>query len=385
MTTGRHRRGNGEGTICQRADGRWCAAVFMPTTGGGEKRMYVYGRTRDDVRDKLIALQDKRRRNVPVASRSWKLGTYLDYWLEEVVRPARRWNTYKKYEQTIRLYLKPGLGRKPLTRLRVADVQKFLNEQLAAGHSIAKVHVMRVTLGAALTRAMREELIFSNPAALATLPPIPDARNRPWSSEETRRFLDRARSDPLYPAFVLLLAYGLRRGEVLGLHWNDIDLAEDVLHVDWQLQRIDGKLTRTPVKTDAGHRPLPLLSMARNALLDLALWQSDARRRAGATWPDSDYVFTTRTGEPIEPSDLARTFKRIARAAGLRPIRLHDLRHGVAQFLKKLGTAPNDAKEILGHARITTTLAIYTTGDEDDQRTALDKLSDLLFRAEEGA
>jgi len=163
-----------------------------------------------------------------------------------------------------------------------------------------------------------------------------------------------------------------------------VDLVENVIHVDWQLQRIGGRLTRTLVKTDAGQRVLPLLPIARDALLDLALWQSDARRRAGTCWRETGYVFTTRTGQPVEPRDLARSFQRIARQAGLRPIRLHDLRHTVAQFLKKLGTAPNDAKEILGHARISTTLAIYTSGDQDDQRAALDGISGLLFGQDEG-
>ena len=219
------RRGNGEGTICQRKDGRWCAAVYMLLPNGGEKRMFVYGRTREDVHAKLVELQEKRRRNVPVAPRSLKLGDYLDYWLAQVVRPSVRWNTYKKYEQTVRLYLKPGLGRKPLGRVRVADVQAFLNRQIEAGHSIAKVHIMRMVLGAAFTRALREELIFTNPARLATLPTAPASRNRPWSADEARRFLTVARNDPGYPAFVLLLAYGLRRGEVLGLAWEDVDLA----------------------------------------------------------------------------------------------------------------------------------------------------------------
>lgn len=170
---------------------------------------------------------------------------------------------------------------------------------------------------------------------------------------------------------------------MLGLPWDDIDLEDDLIRVSWQLQRMNGKLTRTRVKTDAGQRILPLLPIARDALLDLALWQSNNRRHGGRAWHETGYVFTTRTGQPVEPRDLVRSFERIIRHAGLRPIRLHDLRHTVAQFLKRLRTAPNDAKEILGHARITTTLAIYTSGDEDDQRSALDQISDLLFQVQE--
>jgi integrase len=373
------RRGNGEGTLCQRKDGRWCAAAYVLLPNGGEKRMFVYGRTREDVYAKLVELQEKRRRNVPVIPRSLKLGDYLDYWLAHVVRPVARWNTYKKYEQTVRLYLKPGLGRKPLNRVRVADVQTFLNSQVHAGHSIAKVHIMRTVLGAAFTRAMREELILMNPARLATLPTTPASRNRPWSSVEARQFLMTARNDPLYSAFLLLLVYGLRRGEVLGLAWEDVDLANDVLRIGWQLQRINRQLARVPVKTAAGRRELPLVPVARDALIEQADRQAAARRRAGTSWAGNDLVFTTRTGHPVEPRNLVRSFERLIDGASLRKIRLHDLRHTVATLLKTLRVPQRDAMQILGHARISVTLEIYTDSDIDSQRDALTMMSDRLF------
>lgn len=163
------------------------------------------------------------------------------------------------------------------------------------------------------------------------------------------------------------------------MSWEDVHLDERVLRVGWQLQRIDGELTRTKVKTDAGYRTLPLPPIAEDALLELAVWQASARRTAADDWAETGHVFVTRTGRPIEPRNLARSFERLAKGAGLRAIRLHDLRHTVASLLKKLRTAPNDAKAILVHARISTTMEIYTHGDEEDQRSALDKISDELF------
>jgi integrase len=150
-----------------------------------------------------------------------------------VVRPT----TYAKYEVMVRLYLRPGLGRQRLDRLSVATVQAFLNGRLAAGDSAATVHAVRMGLGAALTRAMREELIQRNPARLATLPPAPSGKRPPWSAEEARRFLHAARRDPLYPAFVLLLLYGLRRGGVLGLSWHEVNFDGGVIRVRQQLFR----------------------------------------------------------------------------------------------------------------------------------------------------
>src|SRR5215472_2778961 len=170
MATGK-RRPNREGSVWQRQDGRWTGAAYVLTTSGVFKRAYVYGRTRDEAHGRLVQLQAESDRGIPRPDRAWKVGEYLDYWLTEVAKPAVRVTTYAKYEVMVRLYLKPGLGRHRLDRLSVALVQAYFNERLRSGDSPAKVHVIRMVLGAALTRAMREELIHRNVARLATLPP----------------------------------------------------------------------------------------------------------------------------------------------------------------------------------------------------------------------
>jgi integrase len=288
------------------------------------------------------------------------VGEYLDYWLENVARQTVRPTTFAKYEQTVRLYFKPGLGGKSLERLCVATVQTFLNGQLKTGHSVPKVRVMRTVLSAALTRAMREELIAMNAARLTTLPAEDPRRVKPWSADEARRFFVVARNDPLYLAFVLLLVHGLRRGEVCGLAWEDVDLDEDVIYIRRQVVRVGGELVRQDVKTKAGRRGLPILPIVREGLIDQAGRQSSARKRAGRDWYETGLVLTTRTGRGIEPRNLARSFERIVTTNGLRLIRLHDLRHSVAQLLKRLKVPPRDAMQILGHSRIAVTMEVYT-------------------------
>jgi integrase len=372
------RRSNREGSIWQRKDGRWTGAAYVLTASGSFKRVYVYGRTRDDVHVRLVQLQDSSARGIPRPVRGWKVGEYLDYWLMEVAKPVARPTTYAKYETMVRLYLRPGLGGYRLDRLSVAIVQAYLNGCLQAGHSSATVHAIRRVLSAALTRAMREELVQRNVARLASLPPERPARQKPWSADEARRFLDAALRDPMYPAFVLLLVYGLRRGEVLGLSWRDVDFEHSIVRVRQQLVRAGNQLHIGPVKTAAGRRELPLLGLARDALAS----QEEMRLIGGPAtkWTRYELVFLTKTSHPIEPRNLARSFKRIVIRAGLRPIRLHDLRHTTATLLKNLGVAPRDAMEILGHSRISVTLEIYTDGDEDTRRRALGRLSEQLGR-----
>jgi len=276
----------------------------------------------------------------------------------------------------VRLYLRPGLGGYRLDRLSLPTVQTFFNSRLSAGDSIAKVHVMRVVLSAALTRAMREELVSRNVARLVTLPPAPPRDRRPWSVDEARRFLRAARRDPLYAAFTFLLAYGLRRGEVLGLSWDDVDFGQGLIHIRRQVVRAGGQLHLGTVKTTAGVRELPLLGIAREALIE-----HEAKQLIGNSvneWGRERLIFTTASGRPVEPRNIGRSFERIVRKAGLRLIRLHDLRHTTASLLKKLGVSPRDAMVILGHSNISVTLGIYTHGDEDSRRDALDRLDQVL-------
>jgi integrase len=375
----RGRRHNGEGTISgPRKDGRYVAAFYAPTSAGTYKRVYVYGRTWQQAHDRLVEEQSKVARGIPVAAEPWRLGPYLDHWLANVVKPTRRPATYSLYEMTVRLYLKPGLGHHRLRRLSVAHVQQFLNGKLAEGHSNRNVHLMRQILSAALTRAIREELTGRNVARMAELPGWEPAEVRPWSADEALAFLQAAKPDRLYPAFVLLLLYGMRRGEVLGLRWQDVDLDDGVFRIRQQLQRVSGSLQAGPVKTRAGNRDLPIPGLARAALLSRQEQQVADRLAFGRAWQDTGLVFTTRSGLPIEPRNLVRSFRRICDHNKLRMIKVHHLRHTTASLLKKLYVPPCDAQMILGHAHVSTTMQIHTHVDEEARNDAITGLDKLL-------
>lgn len=166
----RKRRTNGDGSVYKRQDGYWAGAFYARTTSGARKRVVVYGKTLDEARDKLGKAQQSARSGIPVPDESWRLGPYLEYWLDNFVKRNRRPATYNLYEMTVRLYLAPGLGGRKLTDLSVLNVQQFFNRRLEAGDSVRKVQVMRTVLSAALTRAVREELIVRNVARLVELP-----------------------------------------------------------------------------------------------------------------------------------------------------------------------------------------------------------------------
>jgi integrase len=374
----RRRRINGDGSVYKRQDGYWAGAFYARTTSGARKRVVVYGKTLQEARDKLLKAMQLARSGVPIPDESWKLSAYLEYWLEHVVKHNRRPATYALYEMNIRLYLTPGLGTRQLNRLSVAAVQMFLNQRLEKGDSVRKVQIMRTVLSAALTRAVREELIPRNVARLVELPQWQRGSIRPWSADEAKQFLGAARPDPLYAAFVLLILYGLRRGEALGLRWSDIDFEAGTIQIRQQLQRIQSKLILGPVKTRAGQRDMPLLDLAREALEGQATQQAAYRADMGSAWPTTDLVFTTRTGRPVEPRNFVRSFRRICDKDKLRTIKVHHLRHVVASLLKDLYVPARDVQAILGHSRVSTTLEIYTNVDEPARREALTRLQRLL-------
>jgi integrase len=236
-------------------------------------------------------------------------------------------------------------------------------------------------LCAALTRAIREELITRNVARLVELPHWRPKTIRPWTVDEARGFLTACKPHYQYAAFVLLLLYGLRRGEVLGLRWQDIDSSTGTICVEQQLQQLNnGTLHVGPIKTRAGHRKLPLLKVAREALEAHAQIQAGYRAEMGSARPDTDLIFTTRTGRPIAPRNFVRSFRSICDATGIRLIKVHHIRHTVASLLKVLGVPARDAQIILGHSRLAVTLEIYTHTDEEAQFDALSRLLDQLSK-----
>jgi len=377
-----HRRANGEGTIYRRRDGRFEGAAYFLTTGGTRKRISVYGRTRNDVHSQLTQAIVQAQRGIPIADRAWKLDDYLDYWLASVIRPNRRPATSEQYAWAISRYLKPGLGNYSLKRLSVPIVQTFLNQKIDEGHSVRKVHIIRMVLSSALGRALREELVGRNVARLVELPTYERTEIHPWSADESKQFLAAARTDPLYSGFVLLMLYGLRRGEVLGLRWGDVDFTSGEIHVRNQLQRVGGQLHQGPVKTRAGQRNLPLLNLAREVLTAHRARQDAARASTGVDWAGSggedELVLTTRTGNPIEPRNFVRSFHRICEQNNIRVIKVHHVRHTAATMLKNLGVPARDAQLILGHSQISITQEIYQHDDMGTRRQSLERVEELF-------
>ncbi len=273
----------------------------------------------------------------------------------------------------------PLLGKNRLEGLSVADVRRAL-VQLQKQTSAATAKESHRVLRTALAAACREELVSRNVVSLVEPPKVQVREMSPWELDETLDFLAAARKDPLYPAFVLAIALGLRRGELVGLRWENVDLEKREIRVRSQRQRVRGEAYEDDPKGRRRRQTLPLPGICVAPLRWQRMKQAEMRAKAGDTWQETGYVFTTRNGRPIEPRNVYRSFTRVAKDAGLRVIRLHDARHGTATLLTAAGVPPRVVMEILGHSQIAVTMNVYAHVVQDTQREAVGHMDRLLRR-----
>ncbi len=333
------------------------------------------------------------------------VGEYLHQWLAS--RRRIEPTTVRAYESHIRVHLVPHLGHIPLEKARVEHIEAMFTAIADRTTTIevarqsddpniratvkgmrptgpATMHRIRATLRKALNDAIRKRLIEFNPAAHVELPSAarPKARvwttkavqrwqetgQRPspvmvWTPQQAGQFLDYAEDHDivLYPLFVLILHRGLRRGEAVGLPDHAVDLDNAVATISQQLTTIGYDPVVKDVKSDSGDRVISLDTITVAAMRAYHARRARWRLVNGNAWPDSGFFFVQPNGQTWHPETVTWRFERLVRDAGLPPIRLHDLRHCAATFLKAAGADLKDVQELLGHSSITITGDTYTS------------------------
>jgi integrase len=372
------RRANGEGSIFRRRDGRWAASLYVVTTKGRRKRTTLYGRTRAEVREKMTAVQRDMDRGVRMPEDNWTVEGYLRHWLEHVVRPNRAPKTHQGYELIVRLHIAPTLGKKRLRALGVADVRDLLARLEEDGMGTRGVQQVHAVLRNALQSAMRDEAVVRNVAKLVQVKTPRYEVGRGLGVEEARTLLRHTRSDRLHALYVLAVYLGLRRGELLGLRWSNVDLDQAFLVVTHTLQRVDGELRFQPPKTRTSRRTVPLPGPCVEALRAHKTSQAAERLAAGPRWCEEGMVFSTGIGTPIEPDNLSRSWYKVRTVLGEPAPRFHDLRHTCVSLLLAEGAPPHVVQQIVGHSAIDVTMTIYAHASLDEKRKVLNRLGEAL-------
>ena len=276
----------------------------------------------------------------------------------------------------MRIHVIPILGRIKLTRLSAQNIQELYSRKLAEGLSPTTVLHLHRVLHRALRQAVRWGSIPRNVTETVDPPSMAKTQHQALTAEQAKQFLAAVREDQLEALYVLAIMTGMRQGELLGLHWHEVDLEKETIHVRSQLKR--GGVLGSP-KTDSSRRQLDLPAIAIEALRRHRIRQIHERFQAGASWSESDLVFTNSVGNATNPANLrSRSFIPLLKRTGLPNIRFHDLRHSTATLLLSLGINPKIVQELLGHSQISITMDVYSHALPTMQREAMDDLNRLL-------
>lgn len=356
------KRANGTGSVSQRADGRWWARYTARDHDGHPIRKVLYGRTRRDVEDKLIGLL--RDRNLALVAarrgRGATVGEYAERWLttrSDGLRPQ----TVKRYSELIRQHVIPELGRVPLARLEIPQVNDLLAAKLKEGLAPRTVHHVRAVLRTMLNAALREGLTPRNVASLSDSPRIAQVERVTLTPEQAQRLVEVAHQERDGALWVLALTTGGRQGELLGLRWSDYEPATGALRIAHSLQRVEGALILSETKTATSRRTVVLPAAARDALARQRSAQAADQLRAGRAWANElGLIFTTPAGRPRDGTVISHQFRLRCQALGLPSMTFHALRHSAASLLAVAGVQPRDVQAQLGHSSVLTTLQTYT-------------------------
>jgi integrase len=374
------RRGHGDGSIYKRSDGRWAAGITLE----GGKRKTFYGKTKKEVQEKLKVALYEQQKGMLVTGPQQKVGQFLVHWLENVHKQSIRARTYERYEEIIRLHLVPAIGHHQLQKLSAQHLQSFYTNKIEEGLSTTTVISFHNVLHKALQTAVRWNLIAQNICDLVSPPRRKRFEIQPLSLEQAQQLLQAARGHHSEALFVLALATGMRRGELLGLKWQDINLQTGQLQVRRILTRVPSKLpgkgfVEAEPKTEKGRRNITIPPFVIEALKQHRIKQLEAKLKAGTAWQEHDYVFCTSIGTHLNPTrDVLDQLKQLLAKADLPDIRFHDLRHSSATILLSMDVHPKIVQEILGHSQISMTMDTYSHVLPTMQKIAMNKLNEAF-------
>ena len=405
MPKNKNPRANGEGSIRQRADGRWEARYTAGTNLATGKPLTrsIYGKTQAEVKTKLRDTLTKLESGTLAEPSAVTVEAWVYSCLDTLLKQGQiRDSTHENYVILARTHINPALGRIKLSKLTAATVQKFYNalvdkpvlmvkggvkveheERKLSSRTIRLVHSV---LHRAMDMAVKQNVLPLNPTASCILPEKEhkEMKTLPIDTESLNRFFTALLADEVentgrhYALFTLELATGLRRGELLGLRWCDVDLKTGCLVVVQQLTRTKGGLVFSKPKTKLSRRMVKIPTSALGVLTAHHRRQCAIRIRAGSAWQDNDLVFCNELGGPYDPAAIYHYLLRLLEKAGLPRIRFHDLRHTYSTIALENGVDIKALSATLGHFSTAFTMDTYGHVTEKMQEDSANKVDGVL-------
>jgi len=367
------RRSNNEGSLFKRKDGRW---VAQATVEG--RLISKYFKTQHEGREWLKTIRSQIDEGLNFQGANITLEAYLNDWLKTIPMSLRP-KTIKQYTTIVRLHILSYLGAVRLRDLRPDMIQKLYNSKLAAGSGVRTVQMIHAVLHKSLNQALKLGLVTRNPSNAVSKPKLIRTEMKVLNDTQVRTLLLAASETEYYALFYIAVSTGLRQGEILGLKWSDLDWGTRHLKIQRQLQRVGGKgLIFCEPKSRAGRRTIVLGRSAIDALRKHFKNQQLQRQAAGDEWIETDLIFTSSIGTPLDHRNVFRIYKELLKTAGLTDMRFHDLRHTAATIMLQQNVHPKVVQERLGHSDISLTLNTYSHVMPGMQEEAADKIDEVL-------
>lgn len=377
------------------SEGLWVgvATVGIDLVTGKPKRPTFYGQTRAEVAGKLAEAVQQAKTGQYIEPSKTTLGEWLDVWMTTYKKGQLRQGTFENYRLLIETHIKPRLGNIPISKLQTHMLQNFYTDKLTSGRldgsgglGARMIRHLHVIINQSLEQAAKESLIMRNPARYTSPPVAKSPKVSPPTAAELQTLAGAAASDRFYPAFVVAITCGVRRGELLGLCWDSVDLESGSITIRRQLVvRKGGAVLDETTKTAAGGRTIALTDDGIREIKALRKRQLEEKLLMGRAYDDRGLVFCWEDGRPLAPNAFLSRFQTILANAGLRRIRLHDLRHAHASLLLLRGVPAKLVQERLGHSSIAMTLDIYSHIMPEMQRMAADTLAGFLPKQKDPA
>ena len=379
------RRKQGEGTLRKRADGRWEARVVIGYDEKGNPiTKNVTAMEKGECLEKLEQLKEKC--GVQLTGKvkaEMAFGDWLDFWYQQYAKQTLRPTTQSGYENMIYNHIITDIGKIPLNKLTQNDLQQFYTrlknggrkvrtELYGKGLSDRMVRGCHAMCRKALEKAVADGIIRINPAIGCKLPPKKAKEMQVLTREEMQRFMAQAKADGYFELFLLELCTGMRRGEIVALQWDDLNMQTGELHICRQATTVHGNIHICAPKTKSSIRTVILPP-------DIVKILAEYKKRINSQWM---FPSPVKEDAPYHPSAIRKVLDRTLERAECKHVRFHDLRHTFATTALANGMDVKTLSAIIGHISSETTLNIYTHITDNMQRSAANKIEQGFGRNE---